>query len=146
MKPASATSTYRVSFETPRPAPKPKSKKPVADPVPSVARLLALAHKVDAMILAGELRDLAHAAETIDVTRARMTQIMNLTLLAPEIQEAVLMGSLATERRLRPITAEPDWNRQLALWKEIHGPRAVLQDPDGRKVHLQDGARPDQGD
>ncbi len=78
------------------------------------------------MIRAGELRDLADAARAIGVTRARMTQIVNLLLLAPEIQEAILDLPPVTngrdpvsERALRRIVAEPDWNRQLELWNEV---------------------------
>jgi len=55
-----------------------------------VTRLLALAHKIDEMIRSGELRDLAHAAKVCAVTRARMTQISNLLLLAPGVQEEIL--------------------------------------------------------
>ena len=58
--------------------------------IPRATRMLALAHKIDGMIRTGELRDLADAARAIGVTRARMTQIANLLLLAPEIQEAIL--------------------------------------------------------
>jgi hypothetical protein len=92
-----------------------------------VARTLALAHKIDEMIRAGELRDLANAARTIGVTRARMTQIMNLLLLAPEIQEAILDLPPVTngrdpvsERALRAIVAEPEWDKQLRLWEATH--------------------------
>jgi ParB-like chromosome segregation protein Spo0J len=84
-----------------------------------VARTLALAHKVDEMIRAGELRDLADAARAIGVSRARMTQIMKLLLLAPEIQEAILDFQSVTERQLRRIVAEPGWQRQLELWNEV---------------------------
>jgi hypothetical protein len=66
-----------------------------------VARTLALAHTIDEMIRTGELRDLADAARAVGVTRARMTQIMNLLLLAPEIQEALL--SFPQGRRTRII-------------------------------------------
>jgi len=62
-----------------------------------------------------------------DLTRlghvSRMTQIMNLLLLAPDIQEALLFlprvtqlkGSV-TERDLRPVVAEVDWGRQREVW------------------------------
>lgn len=96
--------------------------------VPRVSRLLALAHRINQMIQSGELRDLADAARAIGVTRARMTQIMNLLLLAPELQEAILHLSLVSkgrhpisERALRPIVAEPEWNGQRALWSEVQG-------------------------
>jgi hypothetical protein len=91
-----------------------------------VARTLALAHRIDTMIRAGELRDLADAARAIDVTRSRMTQITSLLLLAPAIQEAVVNLPPVTngrepvsERQLRRIVAEPDWNEQRALWSEV---------------------------
>ena len=78
------------------------------------------------MIRDGELRDLADAARAIGVTRSRVTQIMNLLLLAPKIQEAILDLPPVTngrdsvsERALRPIVAEPDWNGQLDLWNEV---------------------------
>ena len=78
------------------------------------------------MVQGGQLRDLAHAAEVLGLTRARMTQIANVILLAPEIQEALLDlprvtsgRDPITERALRPLVAEPCWERQLELWKEI---------------------------
>ncbi len=80
------------------------------------------------MIRNGELRDLADAARAIGVTRARMTQIMNLLLLAPEIQEAIvaLPPTLAgrdpiTERTLRQVVVECSWEDQQRLWKQIGG-------------------------
>jgi len=87
--------------------------------------MLALAHRVDGMIRDGELKDLADAARAIGVTRARMTQITNLLLLAPEIQEAILdlppvtqRRDFVSERSLRTIVAEPDWDVQRRLWHE----------------------------
>ncbi len=117
-----ATLTYEVEFgRRPRPAPV----EPVGR-VPRVTRLLALAHTIDSSIRAGELRDLAHAADVMGLTRARVTQIANLTLLAPEIQEEILSAPPITEgrdpiseRQLRPIAAEPVWDRQMALWRAL---------------------------
>ena len=93
--------------------------------IPRVARMLGLAHRIDAMIRSRELRDLADAARTLGLTRARVTQIMNLLLLAPEIQEAILTAEPiksgrdpVSERSLRLIVAEPEWERQIELWKE----------------------------
>ena len=124
MRPAAVTSTYTVDF-SPTPAPRP-TVAPTGRVV-RVARLLALAHRIDAMIRAGELRDLADAAAACGVTRARMTQIASLLLLAPVIQEAILdlppvtQGrDPVTERQLRPIVAELDWNRQIDMWRS-HG-------------------------
>ena len=123
MRPAPVTSVYQVDF-APKPAPRPN----VAPTgrVPRVARLLALAHRIDAMVATGELRDLAHAAAMCGVTRPRMTQIASLTLLAPAIQLQILdLPPVAkgrdpiTERNLRPITAEPRWEEQIRMWQEL---------------------------
>ena len=53
--------------------------------VPRVARHLALAHEIERCVRAGELDDLAHAARVFGLTKARVTQIVSLTLLAPSI-------------------------------------------------------------
>jgi len=93
--------------------------------LPRVVRTLSLAHRIDAMIAAGELKDYADAARTLGWSRARVTQVLNLLLLAPTIQEAILDLPMATgrdpvtERLLRPIVAEPDWERQVALWSRL---------------------------
>ena len=124
MKSAAATTTYTVDFGRPRIA------KPVDVPVgrvPRVARMLALAHRIDQAIRTGELRDLADAARVVGVTRARMTQIMNLMLLAPAIQESVLELTVwvgrepISERGLRAIVSEADWTRQAVLWDGLCG-------------------------
>ncbi len=116
-----ASVAYTVQFRPER-APEPE---PVGR-VPRVVRLLALAHKIDGMIRAGEIEDLATAARLCAVTRARMTQIMNLLLLAPEIQEAIVdLPTITqgrdpvTERGLRGIVAEPVWTRQVGLWHTL---------------------------
>ncbi len=123
MKAGVARTVHRVNFGN-KPAPRRDSAP--AGRVPRVARMLATAHKIDAKIRAGELRDLADAARSIGVTRARVTQITNLLLLAPAIQAAILELPLVTkgrdpisERQLRQIVAEADWRRQVKLWNEV---------------------------
>ena len=122
-RPAQARTTYTVSFGTTPPR---RATQAATGRVPRVARMLAMAHKIDLMIRTGELRDLADAARTLGLTRARVTQVANLLLLAPEIQEAILNLPPVTngrdpvsERALRGIVAESDWNRQLELWNEV---------------------------
>ena len=94
--------------------------------IPRVARHLALAHEIERRIGAGELDDLAHAALAFGLTRARVTQISNLTLLAPTIQAEILAMppitrglDTVTERSLRRIVAEAVWERQVAMWRCI---------------------------
>ncbi|MFN0053429.1 MAG: hypothetical protein ACKV0T_14695 [Planctomycetales bacterium] len=80
------------------------------------------------MIQDGEVRDYADLARLRRVTRARVTQIMDLLLLAPDIQGSLLlMPAIETgndpihERQLRPIVAVLDWGKQQRLWRELQG-------------------------
>ena len=79
------------------------------------ARLLALAHHIDRLVDDGRLRDYAEAADILGLTRARLTQVMNLVLLAPEIQEAVVGEGAMSERDLRRLSAEQDWGVQVSI-------------------------------
>ena len=105
--------------------------RPVPPPQPArVARLLALAHAVEARIRSGEHRDMADAARKLGLTRARLTQVSNLLLLAPEIQDAILTWppitegrDPVTERSLRTILAVPVWERQVPAWSQLFGIR-----------------------
>jgi hypothetical protein len=118
-----AWSSYAVDFNGKSPR---RATQAATGRVPRGTQTRALAHKIAGMIRAGELRDLADAARAIGVSRARMSQIMMLLLLTPGIQEAILDLPPVTngrdpisERALRAIVAEPDWQRQLELWNEV---------------------------
>lgn len=94
--------------------------------LPRIARLMALAIKFDGMIREGAVTDYADLARLGLVTRARMTQIMNLLNLAPDIQEEILFlprngagKDPVAERNLRPLVAVASWNRQRTLWRNI---------------------------
>jgi len=83
--------------------------------IPRIARLMALAIKFQDMVDRGEVRDYADIARLGYVSRARLTQVMNLLLLAPDIQERVLFGCPSTgsgERALRVVCAEVYWPDQ----------------------------------
>ena len=78
-----------------------------ARPVSRAARQLALAHHIERVIEAGTLTDYAAAARALGITRARLTQIMNLLLLAPDVQHRILVGEIdASERALRAASGE----------------------------------------
>ncbi len=100
-----------------------------------VARLLALAHDIEARIEAGEFRDYADVAQAHGLTRARLTQVMNLLLLAPSIQEDVLHLEVLpgrepiTERDLRRVLASLLWEEQVAVWRDFrHLPKTARAD------------------
>ena len=95
--------------------------------VPRVTRLLALAHRFEQLVRDGVVEDYAELAEIGHVTRARVTQIMALLQLVPDIQEAILNlppvlegDDPISERELRPIAAELDWRMQRRMWKIIN--------------------------
>ena len=99
--------------------------KPAVERVPRVARLMALAIRFDQLIRDGVVADQAELARLGHVTRARLTQIINLLCLAPDIQEALLFlaqtrrgRDLVTERSLRPLT-RMQWNKQREAWKRV---------------------------
>lgn len=94
--------------------------------VPRIARLMAMAIKFDQMIASRAVRDQAELAELGHVTRARVTQIMNLLHLAPDIQEAILHLPRTTRGRdaireimIRPIAATLDWQKQRSMWRTL---------------------------
>ena len=96
--------------------------------VPRVAKLLALAHRFERLVRDGKVADYATLARVGHVTRARLSQIMALLNLAPEIQEAVLFLPRVERGRdpiiladLMPIAIELAWERQRRMWKAIGG-------------------------
>ena len=94
--------------------------------VPRITRLMALAIKFDGYLRDGLVHDYAELARLGHVSRARITQIMDLTLLAPEIQEAILDlphtvkgRDPIRERHVRSLLAASDWARQRAIWRSL---------------------------
>ena len=92
------------------------------DTIPRIARLLALAIRIEGLIREQTMRDYAAVARVGWITRARLTQIMKLLDLAPDIQEAILFlpsGAGLNERNLRPICNQIDWDKQRRLFQQI---------------------------
>jgi hypothetical protein len=111
----------RVGPAPPRPAPDPGR-------VPRVARLMALALRLEGLLRAGVVRDYAALARLGHVSRARVSQVMALLSLAPDLQEAVLFLPRTLRGRdpiplwrLLPIAAALDWRKQRRLWAGLHG-------------------------
>jgi len=102
------------------------AKAPAGEKVPRVARLLALAHKFQGMLDRGEVESMAELARLGRVSRARITQIMDLLMLAPEIQEEVLyLPSISGGRdsiglrELPAVCRAPLWKEQRRQWIEV---------------------------
>lgn len=105
------------------PAPEPAA--PIGR-IPRVSKLMALAIRFDQMLANGEVASMSELARLAHVTQPRMTQIMNLLHLAPDIQEELLHlppvisgDDPITERDLRPITRMRDWRKQRRAWGQF---------------------------
>ena len=96
--------------------------------VPRLARFLALALRLEAQLRQGVLKDCAAVARLGHVTRARVSQILSLVHLAPDIQEAILFLPRTQCGRdpvilsdVMPIAMELDWKRQRRAWWRLMG-------------------------
>ncbi len=92
-----------------------------------ISRLMALVIRFEGLVLRGEVRDYAADLARLGyLTRARITQIINLINLAPDIQEALLFlprtiqgRDPIREKDLRAIAAVPHWSRQRRMWAKL---------------------------
>ena len=91
---------------------------------PRLRKSLLLAYQVEQIISEGRAKDFTQAARWLNITKARLSQIMNLLNLAPCIQDEILLNDSDKLRKITvqdilPITAESDWDRQISLWKNF---------------------------
>jgi hypothetical protein len=94
--------------------------------VPRVARLMALALRFEGLIREGVVADYSELARLGHVTRARISQVMSLLNLAPDLQEQVLFLPPVEHGRdpivlrdLLPIATAPDWRKQRRVWADL---------------------------
>lgn len=95
--------------------------------VPRIARLMALAIRFDGLLRSGEITSYSELAVLGHVTRARISQVMNLLQLAPDIQEEILYLPRTLRGRdpmhlaqLQLIAYELKWRRQRPLWRLLY--------------------------
>lgn len=131
---APRTATYRVHFRTGARGQRrlregaPPSPPPTREGVPRIAKLMALAIHFDKLIREGVVADYADIARLGGVSRARVSQVMDLLTLAPDIQERILglphscvERNECSERRLRGTLRECDWEQQRRLCSRLIG-------------------------
>jgi hypothetical protein len=89
---------------------------------------MALAWRFEKLVQSGEVKNYAHLARLGRVTRARISQIVNLLQLAPDLQERLLFLERPAHgrdpvhlARLQPIAAALNWGTQRRLWREQIG-------------------------
>jgi hypothetical protein len=107
-----------------------------------------LAHRLDRLLRVGVLRDYADVARLGHVTRARVSQVMSLLYLAPDLQEAILFLPPTVRGRdsvilhvLLPIAAAADWKKQRRLWRRLmDDPRCGCRRGPGDRSGSQAGA------
>lgn len=103
--------------------------------LPYVTRMLALAYHLQGLVDKGVVSDYADIARLSGLSRPRITQIMNLIMLAPTIQEEILsfpksfMGGI-NERNLRKVLTTPVWREQTKIWEEIKSAKLHLEKTD----------------
>ena len=93
--------------------------------IPRIARLMALAIHYQEMLRTGETTDMIELSRSAKVSQPRMSQIMALNLLAPDIQTELLIlppqskgKPFLHEKRIRPITAMLEWTEQRVAWHQ----------------------------
>ena len=127
--------TYAVDFRAGRPGrqdnriavsnSRPPAGELAGGSIPRVARLMALAIRFEGLLREERIQDYAELAHLGRVTRARMTQIMKLLDLAPDIQEQILFLPLVrglNEKTLRPLVSRVDWHEQRRMFEKIRKP------------------------
>lgn len=100
---------------------------PVSDPVPetipSLTKMLVLAHQIHRTVEASKLTDYSEIARQIGVTRARVSQVMKLRHLSPAIQRTILLQpdrvAHLRERQVRNIPRESDWRAQEIMFEAL---------------------------
>jgi hypothetical protein len=102
--------------------------------VPRIARLMALALHIEALVQAGTVPNYAQAARLGHVSRARLSQILSLLHLAPDLQEQLLFLQRPAHgreswplRHVLIIAADLDWSQQRRRWRKhprIHNTRS----------------------
>ena len=95
--------------------------------IPRIARLMALAIRFQGLVHNEGIKDYAELARLGAVTRGRMTQIMQLLHLAPDIQEQLLFSaepSGLNERNLRAVVRPIDWSEQRRIFQALVASRA----------------------
>ena len=94
--------------------------------VPRISKLLALAIKMSDLLREGKVEDFSAMAEIGHISKPRLSQILSLTNLSPEIQETLLFlpktyrgRDSITEKLIRPVAAQVDWTAQQTLFREL---------------------------
>lgn len=125
------TATHKLEFKSGKRTAKTiveagtQPEQPTPGRLPRITKMMALAIRLDHLIKSGQVTDQAELARVGHVSRARLTQIMDLNLLAPDIQEEILeLKNIREPKRLpreidvRKIAAGQCWRKQRNCWRD----------------------------
>ena len=94
---------------------------------------MALALRFEMLLRNGAVANCAELARLGHVSCARISQILNLLHLAPDLQEELLFLTRKGRghdpihlARLQPIAAQFDWTKQRRLWRELRAATDAL--------------------
>jgi hypothetical protein len=91
---------------------------------PLLRQNLVLAYQIQELFEKEKAKNLEQVGQWLHMTHARISQIMNLLFLAPDIQEEILFLDdekvfQLTEHKIRKIPVEVKWTKQREMWNEI---------------------------
>ena len=93
---------------------------------------LILAHQIESLISKGKAKDLKQVAGWLNISHVRICQIMGMLLLAPEIQEQILLsrdGKIfdIPEYKVNEIAKELSWEKQKEIWQLLISNSTIKQ-------------------
>jgi len=110
-----------------------KAEVPGPPSVPRIRRLLALALKMEQMMQEGRVKNYSELAHLGRVSAARITQVMNLLYLAPDIQEDILLENTPEDRwresAIRKLSGVVLWSEQRDRWHEFLAAASMQKHP-----------------
>jgi hypothetical protein len=91
---------------------------------PRLRQYLVLGYQIQDALDKDTDASLPQVAGWLNMTYTRIKQITNLLRLCPEIQRAILLVNTdkirqLTERKIRSIAKEIDWQKQLSVWNNL---------------------------
>jgi len=97
---------------------------------PQLRQNLLLAHQIQEVLNEGRAKNLKEISGWLNMSPQRINQITSLLLLAPRIQEEIILQNdpcllEIPEYKLRTITDELDWNNQYSIWQKLT-PKGLL--------------------
>jgi hypothetical protein len=91
---------------------------------PKLRQNLALAHQIDDFLDNGKISDVRQLTGYLNMSHVRINQIMGMTLLAPTIQEEILLSSRPEifqmpEYKMNELVKEVEWSKQTEIWQKL---------------------------